>query len=322
MHEDIKKLCGWAGPELAKNQWHRESVRACCQQYPRGEVRDYKRFAPWDSAIKIATGKKFLKHYAQQTGDCVSFGAMNALESLSCIQIAMGVTDKFAFIFTPYIYASSRLAPEAGNGQLGNAHGSLGAWAAIAMHKYGVLFFADSDQLDYSGATADEWGVRGSPWRHWIEKAKDNPVKSTARIRNAAEARDAICNGSMLTIASNRGYALDTIQRDGKSWFHGRDDWGHQMSVLAYAPAGDTGPHTEAVFIQNSWPEDIHGRQLDGPPCSGWTTLKDFDDTLHEPGAECFALSAFEGFPALEIDNHFFGPAPKMQTVTTQFSGN
>ena len=304
----IKDLCGWAGPELADEQWQREDIRACCVQYPRGAVREYKRFAPFDSAIKIATGRKFLPHYQQEIGDCVSFGGMNALQNLQCIEIALqSDLEQFAYVYTPYLYAASRLAPEAGNGRLGNQDGSLGSWLAIAMAKYGVLFFADDAGLEYSGSVAKQWGGRSSPWRDWIETAEDNIVKSIARISTAAEARDAICNGAQLTIASNRGYADRTKQQYGKSWFHSpNNDWGHQMAVVAFSPAGDTGPHEDAVLIQNSWPEDMFGTQLDGPPCSGWITLKMLDDTLHTNGAECFALSAFDGFPAKEMDNIFF----------------
>lgn len=303
-----RKLFGWRGPEEARRAWDQERIRRAFVQYPRGAARaDYKRYAPWDLATKMATSERFFKIYAQETGDCVSFGCAHALQWLACTAIAAGATMRFAYIFPPYLYAISRNSDAGGNGQLGDrSQGSLGSWMIAAALKYGVLFYADDSGLQYTGAIAEEWGAKSrTPWKRWAPTAQDNVLKAAARLTSGDEVRDALCSGFTCTIASNRGYAMKLAKRHGKHWFTGKDTWPHQTCLVAYAPAGDTGPHPEAVFRDNSWGPKAHGgEQADGPTTGGWTELEGIHDEVSDRDTECYAISAWAGMPAQELDLH------------------
>lgn len=302
-----KHLMGWAGPDEAIRAWQSEDVRSHFQQYPRGQVREYKRFCYFDRCSTIATGSKWLRHYAQGTGDCVGFGLKNALEPLSCVAIARGAKQRFSYIFVPYHYAHGRNSPEGGNGRLGSGAGSLGSWQIASAFVHGILFFSDDGGLDYTGRVSDSWGnPRSKEWLKWRPTAVDNLLLTAARVHDADEARDAICNGAMLTIASSRGFSQRLQDRHGKSWFRGSSVEHHQKAYVGYAPAGDTGPHPEALLDQGSWSATYHGPQIDGPIGSGWVELELVDEILHMRGTECYAISAWAGLPANELDLQTF----------------
>jgi len=296
-------LMGWAGPEAAKRAWDRDDIQAAFMLYPRTSWREYKRYAPWDQAVKIATGQDRIKHYAQEIGDCVSHGMKNALEYQQCSAIMLGELERFAYIFTPYLYAAGRNSPEGGNGQLRNSDGSLGSWQIAACQKYGVLFFADDESLNYSGSVAKSWGNSTSTeWKKWIPKAQDNLIKSASKLTSGEQIRDCLCNCGAVTVASGIGFNMQLKDQYGKSWAYGSAGWSHQMCYIAYAPKGDTGNHPEAVFCMNSWGDTAHGKQLDGPDGGFWITLEKANDICKSSGAEVYGISAWDGMPANELD--------------------
>lgn len=296
-------LQGWLGPTAALAAWESDALRARFMPYPKRAPRAYARYAPWDFATKVALGgEQFPKHYPQEIGDCVSHGMKNALEYQQCSAIAAGELERFAYVYTPYLYAAGRMSPEGGNGQLGSSDGSLGSWQIAACQAHGVLFFADDSGLDYTGQVAKQWGSSKTIWKRWQPTAADNLVRIASKLETVEEVRDALCAGAAITLASSAGFKLPTVQRHGKSWYTGSDTWQHQVAILAYAPAGDTGPHPEAVNIKNSWEPKGHGPQLDGPPCSGWLELERLGVILGWRGTECYAVASWDGWPADDLD--------------------
>lgn len=290
---------GWLGPAFAAREWEKESVRAHFTEFfIANQTRSTEniRACPWDGLIEKATGKKYLPNVAQETGDCVSFGMKNAVEHLSCIERAgKGERQIVKLCFCPYIYGSSRMAPEAGNGELsGRGAGSLGSWAAIVVQKYGILFSDTEDCPPYSGKVADRWGDT-MDWKQFTPTADDFLVRGVAPIKNGDQLRDAIVNGYPCTIASNVGYSMRLKDDRGKSWYTGRDSWAHQQAFTGYDPQP-----VPCVYKLNSWGESAHGPQLDGPPGGGWVTLEEADRTIRQGDAECFAISNFDGFPEQE----------------------
>lgn len=308
---NVQKLCGWRGPEEARRAWEQERIRSAFTLYPRGcrPHGAYQRYAPWDHATTIAIGQKFPNAYAQETGDCVSFGCANALQWLTCTAIAAGAMQRFAYIYPPYLYAIGRNSDAGGNGQLGDrSQGSLGSWMISSVKKYGVLFYADDSGLQYSGKIAEEWGAKSrTPWKKWAPTAVDNLVKAASRLTTGNEVRDIVCSGGACTIASNYGYKMQLVKRHGKHWFTGKDTWPHQTCIVAYAPAGDTGPHPDSLYQDNSWGTEAHGgEQADGPTTGGWVELERIHEIVSDPDTECYGISAWEGFPARELDLHTF----------------
>lgn len=290
----MKKSFGWLGPQAARRAWD-----AFADQFPAFEIQGAatstagKRACLWE-AMQRVTGD-YLPNIRQEIGDCVSWGARNAVDHTAAVEIALGEREQFRASFPPYFYGISRV--QVGGGKLGNSDGSLGVWAADGVRRYGVLAADQPDVPDYSGRVAKEWGYRGPP-SAMIELARPHPFRTTARIRSYAELRDALANGYACTIASLRGYAMRLRDEHGKSWFVGRDTWPHQMALVAV----DDDPARPAAYRLNSWGPDAHGPQLDGPPGGGWCHAEELDRELRDDGCECFAFSGFEGFPARPID--------------------
>lgn len=229
--------------------------------------------------------------------NCVSWGAANAIMGTMAYEIVrLGDAEEFKRVFQPYLYAIGRLTPEGGNGRLGNQDGSLGSWQAAAVEKYGVLRSDFQGVPAYSGRVAKQWGTqRNGPWRQFIDEADNHLIKASARIRNADELKQAICNGYFCSIASNKGWSMRLRDSQGKSWFQGRDTWPHQMAIMAF----DVQP-MDCFYMKNQWGINAHGPQLDGPQGGGWRTADEIDSDLRNPGTECFAFSQFNGFPSNE----------------------
>lgn len=225
--------------------------------------------------------------------NCVSFGCAQAGQYMSAFEVAWrGQEEEFKRWYPPYIYGMSRCAPDLGNGRLGNGDGSTGAWGAGALQKYGVLFADDAGVPAYSGSVAKQWGRSGPP-REFQELAKDNPVKSCAKLSSVNEIRDALINYHPCTIASMRGFEMQPVNVQGFHVFKPSGSWPHQMCLLAWMDS----PFA-AAYRLNSWGMSSHGNPLNGEPAGGaWNRSEDLERELKSGDVEVYALSAFEGFP-------------------------
>lgn len=287
---------GWAGPEAVEQA--KPIVEAMPEFRIVGEVgdNDDKNVRLWKAAIAV-TGSH-LPNYPQQVGDCVAFGAKNAVEYLQCVQMTRGPPASFRPIFPSYIYGTSRV--QIGEGRL-RGDGSVGAWAAKAVQQYGVLA-ADHDRCpEYSGSISREWGRNGPP--EWaLDEGRKWPVKTVAQVSTAEEAREALCHGYPLTVASSFG-SRDFRERDGRLVARGNGSWSHQMCLIAYdgsAPSGE-----RYFYCLNSWGAKAHPAPLgDEPPGGFWITWDQCDRIVGQ--GDSFAFSAFEGFPAQELDFSIF----------------
>jgi hypothetical protein len=257
----------------------------------------------WDFVLQVRGSH--LPNYPQLIGDCVSFGAKNALEYLQCCQIARPPpgepTDEFHPIDPSFIYGISR--HQIGSDKI-RGDGSVGAWAAEGTTSYGVLA-ADHPQCPpYSAARAKEWGRTGPP--QWaLDAAKERLVKSTALIKSAADGCDAITNGYPFTIASNFG--TTTIRpKDGRQVALWNSTWYHQMCVVGYDGSAASGERY--FYVLNSWGPSSHPMSLQSEPPGGfWVTWKDMDRIVKQN--DSWAFSSFDGFPSREIDFSVFGAA-------------
>jgi hypothetical protein len=294
-------ISGWAGPDIAEAAF--KLVTGNFTGIP-------------DQLVQEAAGKKaFLyqvcrkvlgqdtKNYPQQIGDCVSFGAKNAVEYLTCCEILLkGEREKFRPVFPPYFYGTGRLY--VGGGQMGNEDGSSGTWMAEAVMKYGTLFADESNVPSYSGSVAKTWGgPRGkSSLDQFKETAGKFPVKSAAKINSWAELVAAIVNGYPCTVASNQGFQMEA----GSDGFHqASGSWSHQMCFIGV----DDEYSTPYALILNNW-GDVHGRlkSFDGNedlPVGVLRIKKSVAERMINAG-ETFAYSNFDGFPAQDIAENLF----------------
>lgn len=288
---DYSKLCGWGGAKAASEANESLGMKPLAFYGLPGTAETRKL---WEFSKKVTGGH--LPNYRQEIGDCVSHGMKNAVQYLSCVQIAKGERQEYHHVFPPYIYGISRV--QIGGGRLGNSDGSLGSWAAEGVRKYGILFNDDPNVPEYSGSVATKWGRSGPP-KEMIEAAKDNPIKTVAQVNSFDEVAQAISNGYPVTIASGVGFARNNMQgveKNGKCWEEPGGSWMHQMSVIAVDMSDRSG------FILNSWGEELWSNQPDGAPPGGfWTSEAAISRIVRE--GDSWAVSQFEGFPAQKLDH-------------------
>lgn len=289
---DHNLLCGWGGRKLAIEANARLGIKPIAH-YGLPKATESRKL--WDFAKKV-TGDH-LPNYRQEIGDCVSFGAKNAVQYLTCVQIAQGGRLEYHHVFPPWIYGTSR--HDIGGDRLGNSDGSLGSWAAEAVRTLGILFADDEGVPPYGGRVASQWGSRSGPPREFYAVAKDNPVKTTAKVSNFNEAAAALSNGYPVTIASDVGFAGNNMQgrvSNGKCMESASGSWGHQMVLIGVDMSDRT------VFVLNSWGSDLWSNQPDGAPPGGfWINERDANRILGQD--DSWAFSQFDGFPAQKLDH-------------------
>lgn len=293
-------LSGWAGKAKAQKAW--EEIKGSPEFVPLDikNVQGDGRLMLFDVVKKVLG--KFTENYPQEIGDCVSFGAKNAVEYLQCCEILMkGDREKFHNVFPPYFYGISRV--QIGGGRIGcNSDGSVGSWAAQGVVKYGVLRSDFDGVPKYSGSIARKWGCNGAP-DMFIQEAKSFPVQSAAIVTNWDDFVKAITNGFPVTIASNVGFEMKV--RNGEFYHRASGVWNHQMMGCGVS---NTSEFTGAIIL-NNW-GDVHGRLKDEVtgeelPPGVLRVKKDVVEKMLRQG-DSFAFSNFKGFPEQPVDKELF----------------
>jgi hypothetical protein len=284
-------LCGWPGQEIAK-----AAFAPFASQMPvfaiSGPVTDYKgkRQMLWEFTRKVL-GKDTV-NFAQEIGDCVSFGGKNVMEYLQCVQMILnGSVEEFHALFPPYFYGTSRVL--VGHNQLGWSDGSTGSWLQEAIKTYGVLRRDDTTVPQYAGSVAKNWGGQGPP-NQFITEGKKHLVKTTAMITTAEDAANALLSGYPIAVCSNQGF---TMQAGSDGFHQARGTWGHCMSIIGFEDHPQYGLY---FLILNSW-GDVHGHLKD------FTSGEDLPvGVIRAKGnvvdnmlsmQDSFAYSGFDGFP-------------------------
>lgn len=285
---------GWAGPETAKRE--NDKLAGNFPQFTiKGATRNTagQRAVLWEAAKKV-TGAH-LPTYNQKIGDCVSMGGSNGANYLSCADIIIrGDAERFRPAYQPYLYGTSRVLV---GGQRGSYQdGSVGVWLADAVRKYGVLW-ADHDGVPaYSGDVAKDWGAKGPP-KAYVDYASTYLVKTTAKVRSYAEARDALCNYYPVVVCSNRGFQMAGRVDKGKLFGVPSGTWQHCMTFIGV----DDDPKRPALYCLNSWGPDAHGKPADDAPPGGfWVDAQVVDYMLRQD--DSFAWSDMVGFPERRLD--------------------
>ena len=305
---DHKSLCGWLGPDLAAQAWQAVSAtpefvpfRIAGDFRPRAELR----VVLWDAAKKVLG--KHIRTFLQEIGDCVSFGAGNAVDYLTVVEIATGGNWTFHEAFQPWIYGTSRCDI---GGQHDYSDGSTGSWAAAAVARLGVLFYDDQGVPPYSGQVAKQWGYSGPPKEDY-PIAKPRPVKSCARVTTFDQVRDAIANGYPVTVASDVGFEGDGNMQgeisNGKCWGVRGGSWGHQMCIIGV----DTQDARPGAFIINSWGGDHVWPNQPDARAPGWLLGR---RQVHRPDGgpggllRLFAIRRIPG-KTIGLEHHLMGRA-------------
>jgi hypothetical protein len=294
-------LCGWAGPEQADRDFE-----TYCQLFSPLAIcgDDSDEDGAGKSSRNAETYVKVTGHEPdltpQPTGCCVADGAADAGDGTAVNEIAAGEREEFKPLYSPFIYAVSRVIHL--RNQLKGSQGSTGSAAAATL--LGGVIPADLEGLPtYNKRNIDLWGdgnsAEGKSFRDYLEQAKQFVFRSAARCTAWEEIRKSLYHGFWLTIASSRGYTM----QPGNDGFHKPSGtWQHQMSVVDYCD--DVPDREKSVFIKNQW-GDVHGRVRN--PSTGElmprgiirVRTEDFIRShLNLRGCEVFAFSKFDGFPS------------------------
>lgn len=248
----------------------------------------------WDFARQV-TGNLLPPANQGQVGSCVSFGTARAIEYTICAEIVNGQREEYAKLVEEIIYGGSRV--EIGNSRLGWGDGSIGAWAASFVKKYGVLdrkVYGKYDFTKYSESRCREYGKYGVP--NDIEpEVKKHPVKDTVLVTNVDQAMKALYMGYGIAICSDQGF---TMRRDSNGICRASGSWAHCMCLCGW-----TTIEGKLYFrIDNSWGANAHTGPT-GPGTPGpegfYAASSVVDDMLSQK--DSFAFSAVEGFPLRKI---------------------
>ena len=302
---ELSMLNGWAGkdnPSLVESEFNLIKDNGSFRDfnvYGKSQDTKGKKMMLYEVVRKVLN--KDIENISQEIGDCVSWGARNAVEYLMATEKLMkGDNEKLEPVFAPYLYGTGRVL--VGRGQLNGQDGSLGSWMADAVIKYGVLRSNFEGVPAYSGKVASKWGDTPGPDKKFVEEGTKHPVKSAAQIKSWDQLVEAIVNGYPCTTASDVGYTM-TAANDG---FHRQtDNWGHQMCFIG---VDDRASDPYAIIV-NSW-GDAHGELKDFNTGEvlpvGTLRVRKKDAEKHIRAGETFAYSNFDGFPEQLIDKKLF----------------
>lgn len=252
------------------------------------------------------------KRGRQGIGDCVSWGFELGATLVVAVDIMLNRAPwrwrgEYA---TEPIYGGSRV--EVGNRRLGRGDGSVGAWAAQWLTKWGAVLRLDyslatgnpeHDLRKYSAQKAKDWGWNGcgggADGGKLDAVAKETPVREAKQTTTFAQAAAAIESGYPVPVCSGQGLS----QRGTGGWARPQGSWSHCM-LFAGARYDKPG-----LLVTNSWgnswgtsapfyPADYP--HLSVLQCSAWVDAATCERMLR--GGDSFALTGIDGLVRREID--------------------
>ncbi len=241
-----------------------------------------------------------------QVGSCVSFGTDTAIERTLAAEIVRrkGTAQEWSRFVEEATYGGSRV--EIGGGRI-RGDGSVGAWAAQFVTKFGVVprkAYPTLDLTNYSETLCRQWGSSGVPAIFEAE-ARKFPVKSFTQVKVWEEAKAAMAQGYFIAICSNQGFSN---KRDANGVAQASGSWGHCMACDGYHITEDK---REYGHIVNSWGTDwISGPTGFGNPGGDgfWAESAVIDRMLKQ--GDSWAFSGVTGFPRRVIDWNVLAPRP------------
>ena len=271
----------------------------------------------WDAVLQLRG--EHLPNVPQQIGDCVSWGAANAVNYLQAVQIIRGPPAEFHPAFPPWIYGAGRVWVGRSHGSHFRGDGLVGAYAAEALQIHGCLRADHPKCPPYDGAIARQWGSSGPP--EWAkEVAKANLVQTIAQVNSAKEAMDSIAGAHCpVTIASSWWGTTDIPVVNGRRVARRTTSWAHQQCLIAYDGSGPE----PMFYCLNSWGPNAHPAPLQGEPPGGyWIRWRDVDRICSE--GDSWAISSFNGFPAAgpDWDELLRRPATSPVAITMGSNGS
>lgn len=242
-------------------------------------------------------------------GSCVGFGNGRSAQDLMLWEIASGESEDYpgAEVAPEVIYGGSRV--EIGGGGI-SGDGSVGAWAAEWLMKFGVVVrgvYGQTDLSAYSETQCRRLGSKGIPTD--IETAaRLHPVRAAAMVRTADEGWAALSAGKPVPTCSDYGFSL---QRNSHGFCSRSGVWNHCMAARGKFVEPDLG---RSVVIGNSWADylgatnnqiryvaaDGSTKTIELPPGHFATSLATWGGMLGQ--GDSFALAGLTGWAKTVID--------------------
>lgn len=278
----VKKFCGWkdrpADVEAFVSRLPLPTFNVAAPALMATEHRD---ILLWEQG-EIPLFNRTLPAHAQEIGDCVSHGWSRGVQDAMYIDQAqsrdpnnpkppqgllfdgnrwtyhgkqVAGDGEIIEIASEPIYALSRV--EIGKGAIGSGDGSVGAWAADAVEKYGCLVrkkYGSVDLTQYDPRIAKAWGMPRAGLPNDLEpEARLHICKYVTMIENGDQARAALYNLYPIPVCSNQGF---TMERDSRGMCRPSGSWAHCMLTrgIAMLKGGIL-----VVIIQQSWGENPTG---------------------------------------------------------------
>ena len=228
-----------------------------------------------------------------KVGSCVSFGCCTAIEVTAACEVAAGEQEESRDLVQEIVYAGSRV--EIGGGRF-SSDGSIGAWAAEFVRKYGVLdrgLHGKYDLTSYSEERCRKWGAPGQGVPNDLEdQIRKFPVRSITLVKSWEGCKQALAQGYAVSVASSQGFRF---QRDGGGVCAPSGRWDHQMAIIGYAPIGGK----DHGYIMNSWGPTAHTGPVGPgkPPVGGFYASAEVIGKMLALG-DSWAYSGVQGFPS------------------------
>lgn len=240
----------------------------------------------------------FLEGSGAAISNCVSQGAAYAVDAVKAVDIYIKkeFEEWVAETATEDIYAGSRV--QIGGGRI-RGDGSVGAWAAKYVNKYGALprkKYGNVDLRKYSGSKARDWGrgSKGVP-SSILKIAKEHPIQVVSRVDTYEQCRDLIANGYAVTIASMQGFSST---RDEDGFAKPKGSWAHQMCILGV----DDAHKRPGVLVQNSWGAWNGGPKRNNQPTGSFWVDADVIEKKIFKQNDSWAYSSYVGFQPQKLN--------------------
>jgi hypothetical protein len=253
----------------------------------------------------------------QLIGDCVSWGWKHAIDVLQVVEGVINAfgksTDTEAALgklrleyeetATEPIYALSRV--EIGGQRGSYEDGSVGAWAAEAVKRFGNLSRPHLKRLglnpNYDPQRAKQWGANGLP-DNLEPHAFKQTVADCTPVRNFEEAAWHIQNGRGVVVCSSVGFENGPnggTLRDGQGFARPRGTWMHCMYFCGVRW------DRPGLALLNQWPKGtVQGpNALDLPDQAWWVDAEVVTAMLRQN--DSYAPSQYKGYPAQIIDTNW-----------------
>jgi hypothetical protein len=301
-------LCGWQENQTEVNRIAmQQSIPIFMNGMPRGNdpVLLYK-------VYREIAGQDDLG--VQGIGDCVSWGFKHLVDYAQAFEIYQDMRglekhlDREAWIkdrerrlygfemtASEPVYALSRV--EIGGQRGSYRDGSVGAWAAEAIQKYGTLSYRELARMNqgdhYDSKRAKEWGAQGLPDDLEPDAAK-HTLATTSLVTNFIDAAHLLENGYGIAVCSNVGFQngrRGQTQRDEQGFASPSGTWNHCMFLcgVRYDRPG--------LCCINQWPKEAFDGplDLDQPRNSFWIDERVVNVMLSQ--RDSWTASGHRGYP-------------------------